>query len=62
MSNYIDYLSGQNMMEVNIKGGTVTQKKYAESITWFVCRKLMPRLMNKLVTVSYTHLTLPTKA
>ena len=49
MSNYVDYLNGQNMMEINIKGGTVTQKKYAESITWFVCRKLMPRLMNKLV-------------
>jgi len=36
-------------MEVNIKGGSQTQKKYVKSIAEFCCKMLMPRMMNSLV-------------
>ena len=35
-------------MEVNIKGGSQTQKKYVKSIAEFCCKKLMPRMTNSL--------------
>ena len=38
-------------MEVIIKGGSATQKKYAESITYFVCKKLMPRMKNITINI-----------
>jgi|TARA_B100001094_G_scaffold333339_1_gene410890 hypothetical protein len=38
-------------MEVIIKGGSATQRKYAESITYFVCKKLMPRMKNIVINI-----------
>ena len=39
-------------MEVNIKGGSQTQKKYVKSIAEFCCKKLMPRMTQSL-TLNY---------
>ena len=38
-------------MEVIVKGGSATQKKYAEDITYFVCKKLMPRMKNLVINI-----------
>tara|TARA_B110000503_G_scaffold134602_1_gene213864 strand:- start:2227 stop:2694 length:468 start_codon:yes stop_codon:yes gene_type:complete len=39
-------------MIVHIKGGTPSQRKYAESITLFCIKKLMPRMRNLEITIN----------
>ena len=38
-------------MIVNIKGGTINQRKYVESITLFCIKKLMPRMRNLEINI-----------
>lgn len=44
-------ITGNVQMEINVKGGTPTQKKYAKEITWFCVYKLMPRMKNLVINI-----------